>query len=124
MNIVLKKYTDDYYDFVYEVKKNAYKKYVEECWGNWDDTVQREYFKKFMSVYKDNSYIIEFDGKDVDAMQKEIDDWKKKAEDAEKNFNAKEAEREKQELLKEAFADIEFTSNAAKNAIMACGTLY
>ena len=60
-----------------------------------------------------------FNGKDADAMQKEIDDWKKKAEDAEKNFNAKEAEREKQELLKEAFADIEFTSNAAKNAIMA-----
>lgn len=60
-----------------------------------------------------------FDGKDVDAMQREIDDWKKKAEDAEKNFTAKEAEREKQELLKEAFADIEFTSNAAKNAIMA-----
>ena len=60
-----------------------------------------------------------FNGKDADAMQKEIDDWKKKAEDAEKNFNAKEAEREKQNLLKEAFADIEFTSNAAKNAIMA-----
>lgn len=60
-----------------------------------------------------------FNGKDADAMQKEIDGWKKKAEDLEKNFNAKEAEREKQELLKEAFADIEFTSNAAKNAIMA-----
>ena len=60
-----------------------------------------------------------FDGKDIDSMQREIDDWKKKAEDAEKNFNAKEAEREKQELLKEAFSDIEFTSNAAKNAIMA-----
>ena len=60
-----------------------------------------------------------FDGKDVDAMQREINDWKKKAEDAEKNFTAKEAEREKQELLKEAFADIEFTSNAAKNAIVA-----
>ena len=72
MNIVLKKYTDDYYDFVYEVKKNAYKKYVEECWGNWDDTVQREYFKKFMSVYKDNSYIIEFDGKDVGFYNDEV----------------------------------------------------
>lgn len=72
MNIVLKKYTDDYYDFVYEVKKNAYKKYVEECWGNWDDSVQREYFKKFMSVYKDNSYIIEFDGKDVGFYNDEI----------------------------------------------------
>lgn len=60
-----------------------------------------------------------FDGKDFDTITRERDEWKKKAEDAEKNFNAKEAEREKQELLKEAFADIEFTSNAAKNAIMA-----
>ena len=60
-----------------------------------------------------------FDGKDVDAMQREIDDWKKKAEDAVKEYSAKEAEREKQELLKEAFSDIEFTSNAAKNAIIA-----
>lgn len=59
------------------------------------------------------------DGKSLEDIKKERDDWKKKAEDAEKNFNAKEAEREKQELLKEAFADIEFTSNAAKNAIMA-----
>ena len=72
MNIVLKKYTDDYYDFVYEVKKNAYKKYVEECWGNWDDSVQREYFKKFMNFYKDSSYIIEFDGKDVGFYNDEI----------------------------------------------------
>ena len=60
-----------------------------------------------------------FDGKDIDSMQREIDEWKKKAEDAEKDYVAKEAEREKQELLKEAFADIEFTSNAAKNSIMA-----
>lgn len=60
-----------------------------------------------------------FDGKDFDTITRERDDWKKKAEDAEKNFNAREAEREKQELLKEAFADIKFSSNAAKNAIMA-----
>lgn len=60
-----------------------------------------------------------FDGKDFDTITKERDEWKKKAEDAEKEYSAKEAEREKQELLKEAFADIEFTSTAAKNAIMA-----
>ncbi len=59
-----------------------------------------------------------FDGKSLEEISKERDDWKKKAEDAEKEYSAKEAEREKQELLKEAFADIEFTSNAAKNAIM------
>ena len=60
-----------------------------------------------------------FDGKDFDTITRERDEWKKKAEDAEKEYSAKEAEREKQELLKEAFADIEFTSTAAKNAIMA-----
>ncbi len=60
-----------------------------------------------------------FDGKDFEAITRERDEWKKKAEDAEKEYSAKEAEREKQELLKEAFADIEFTSESAKKAIMA-----
>lgn len=60
-----------------------------------------------------------FEGKDFDTITKERDEWKKKAEDAEKEYSAKEAEREKQELLKEAFADIEFTSESAKKAIMA-----
>ena len=60
-----------------------------------------------------------FEGKDLNAMQKEIEDWKEKATKAESEYNAKMAEHEKQELLKEAFADIEFTSMAAKNAIMA-----
>lgn len=59
-----------------------------------------------------------FEGKNFDEITKERDEWKKKAEDAEKEYSAKEAQREKEELLKEAFADIEFTSNAAKNAIM------
>lgn len=60
-----------------------------------------------------------FEGKDFDTITKERDEWKKKAETAEKEYSAKEAEREKQELLKEAFADIEFTSESAKKAIMA-----
>lgn len=60
-----------------------------------------------------------FDGKDFDTITRERDEWKKKAEDAEKEYSAKEAEREKQDLLKEAFADIEFTSESAKKAIMA-----
>ena len=60
-----------------------------------------------------------FEGKDLNAMQKEIDDWKEKATKAESEYNTKMAEHEKQELLKEAFADIEFTSESAKKAIMA-----
>lgn len=60
-----------------------------------------------------------FEGKDFDTITRERDEWKKKAEDAEKEYSAKEAEREKTELLKEAFAEIEFTSESAKKAIMA-----
>lgn len=56
--IILEPYTDEYYDFVYEVKKNAYLKYVEECFGNWNEEDQKEYFKKFINTYKENSYII------------------------------------------------------------------
>ena len=60
-----------------------------------------------------------FEGKNFDEITRERDEWKKKAEESEKNHNEKMAELEKQELLKEAFAEIEFTSNAAKNSIMA-----
>ena len=60
-----------------------------------------------------------FEGKDFDTITKERDEWKKKAEDAEKEYSAKEAEREKQELLKEAMAEIEFTSESARKAITA-----
>lgn len=60
-----------------------------------------------------------FEGKDFDTITRERDEWKKKAEDAEKEYSAKEAEREKQELLKDALAEIEFTSESAKKAITA-----
>lgn len=59
-----------------------------------------------------------FEGKNYDEITRERDEWKKKAEESEKNHNEKMAELEKQELLKEAFKDIEFTSNSAKTAIM------
>lgn len=59
-----------------------------------------------------------FDGKNLDEITKERDAWKKKAEDAEKDYSDKMAAHEKRELIKEAIAEIEFTSEAAKKAIM------
>lgn len=64
-NITLVPYTNDYYEFVYEVKKNAYKNYVEECWGSWDEHTQREYFKNFITKYSDNAYIIKLDNQNI-----------------------------------------------------------
>lgn len=56
--IKLVPYTDEDYEFVYEVKKNAYKKYVEECWGEWIEETQKKYFEKFIETVKDNTFII------------------------------------------------------------------
>lgn len=90
---------------------------------------EREMEKKLSKLQTENEALKEraetaeetlkgFEGKNFDEITKERDEWKKKAEDAEKNHNEKMAELEKAELLKEAFAEIEFTSNSAKNAIM------
>ena len=90
---------------------------------------EKEAEKKLAKVQAENETLKErlttaeetlkgFEGKDFDEITRERDEWKKKAEESEKNHNEKMAELEKAELLKEAFAEIEFTSNSAKNAIM------
>ena len=39
-------------------RKNAYKKYVEECCGSWIEEDQRKYFNKFIATVRNNAYII------------------------------------------------------------------
>lgn len=61
----LREITEKDFEFIYEVKKNAYKKYVEANWGVWEEEAQIEYFKGFINTYKDNIYIIEYEGQDI-----------------------------------------------------------
>ena len=61
----LRKITESDYDFVYLVKKNAYQKYVEMYYGNWNEEEQRDYFKKFIETYKDGAFIITLNGKSI-----------------------------------------------------------
>ena len=58
-------YTEGEYEFVYGVKKHAYKKYVEECWDPWNEEFQQELFKKFISTFKNNTYIIYYKNKKI-----------------------------------------------------------
>lgn len=60
-----------------------------------------------------------FDGKDLETITKERDEWRKKAEEAEQDYKSKLETKEKEELLKDAFAELEFTSESAKKAVMA-----
>ena len=60
-----------------------------------------------------------FDGVDVEKMNKEIADWKEKAENAEKEYKKQIYDRDFNDALTAAFAEIKFTSEAAKKAVMA-----
>ena len=54
-------YRDEDYEFVYEVKKNAYRKYVEKNWGSWNEEEQRKYFDNFITNVKNNAFIIMYE---------------------------------------------------------------
>lgn len=60
-----------------------------------------------------------FDGIDPEQIQTELADWKKKAEDAEKDYNAKIAERDFSDALRTELESIKFSSESAKEAISA-----
>ena len=55
----------NYKEFIYETKKEAYKKYVEECWGSWNEEEQRRYYKNFINSVYNDAWIIQLNGKDI-----------------------------------------------------------
>lgn len=61
----LRTITEQDYDFIYQVKKDAYQKYVEINFGEWKDELQKEFFKTFMEKFKEGARIITFQGKDI-----------------------------------------------------------
>ena len=60
-----------------------------------------------------------FDGVDIEGLNKQIEDWKNKAAEAEKEFQKQIEERDFADALKEEMEAFKFTSEAAKKAIMA-----
>ena len=71
-HITLRKYNNNDYTFVYELKRTAYKKYVEECYGAWIEEEQQKYFENFMSRVEEKAYIIQYDSKDIGFYNGEI----------------------------------------------------
>ena len=61
----LRTITEQDYDFIYQVKKDAYQKYVEMNFGEWNDELQKEFFKAFMEKFKAGARIIAFQGMDI-----------------------------------------------------------
>jgi len=60
-----------------------------------------------------------FDGVDVDGLNKQITEWKTKAEQAEKDYQQKIYDRDFADALKTELDEIKFSSEAAKKAVTA-----
>ena len=60
-----------------------------------------------------------FDGIDPANVKTELETWKQKVADAEKEFNAKIYDRDFSDALKTALDDVKFSSEAAKKSVMA-----
>ena len=60
-----------------------------------------------------------FEGVDLQTIQTELGNWKKKAEETEKEMNRRLEERDFKDALKTELESIQFSSEAAKKAVMA-----
>ena len=55
----------NYKEFIYKVKKDAYKEYVEKNYGSWVEEEQRRRFNQFIEQVKGDTWIIQLDGVDI-----------------------------------------------------------
>ena len=62
MNIIYKKYTDEDYEFVYNLKKEVYIEYVIKYYNEFNEKEQRDRFNKRIMDIKNNTYIIYYEG--------------------------------------------------------------
>lgn len=102
-----------------EIKKALSEHYKNA--GEYDKTVSK--LTTDRDIWKEKAETAEatlkgFEGVDLETMQQELSTWKKKAEDAERDAKEKLYERDFNDALKAEFANITFSSEAAKKAIM------
>lgn len=80
-----------------------------------DITVERDKYKK--QAEEASKALEGFDGVNVDQLKADIEAFKKKAEDAEKEYSEKLYKRDFDDALRAALDGIEFTSEAAKKSV-------
>ena len=51
MEYTTRDYSENDYQFVYDVKKLVYQKYVEANWGEWNEEKQLEMFEEFINEH-------------------------------------------------------------------------
>lgn len=55
-----KEYAEEYFEYLYQTKKECFKWYVEKCYGEWKDDFQIKFFKDEMEKLKQNVHMITY----------------------------------------------------------------
>lgn len=109
-------------DFGIEIPEDKVADLVKEVNANYKTIAEFEKKDKLIESLKakadDAATTLEkFKDIDPEQIRGEVDAWKKKAEDAEKEYASKLYDRDFADALEKAMADVKFTSNSAKAAV-------
>lgn len=80
-------------------------------------TAERDKFKSQAEAAEET--LKKFEGVDVDSVKEEVERWKKKAEEQEKNYTEEIYKRDFKDALNKELEGVKFSSEAAKKSIMA-----
>ena len=69
-----KEYAEEYFEYLYQTKKECFKWYVEKCYGEWKDDFQIKFFKDFIEKDKENIKLIEYKNKVIGLFTNSIDE--------------------------------------------------
>ena len=60
-----KEYSDKYFDYLYQTKKECFKWYVEKIYGPWEDVFQLEFFKNFIKEKRNYIKVIIYNDRPI-----------------------------------------------------------
>ena len=73
MEYKLESYNDEYFETLYEMKKDNFKWYVEKIYG-WDEKIQVEFQKKFIKEHRNNIKVVKYKDKVIGIFTNYVDE--------------------------------------------------
>ena len=110
-------------DFGIEIPEDKATDFMKEVNANYKTIAEFEKKEKLIESLKEKAdsaqeTIEKFKDVDPEKIKSEVEAWKKKAEDAEAEYKQGLYDRDFKDALDKAMADIKFTSNSARSAIL------
>ena len=73
MEYKLESYNDEYFETLYEMKKDNFKWYVEKIYG-WDEKIQVEFQKKFIKEHRNHIKVVKYKDKVIGIFTNYVDE--------------------------------------------------